>query len=166
MSGQELAFYGASVLAVLGALGVVASRNIVHAAVLLIASLVGVAAVLLLISVEFLALAQLLIYGGAVAILLLFALMLTRVREVPLAEDGPQKPLAVLAGLVLLGVLFAVIFGTQWPGVSDELTVVSFTAIGERLFRDYLVPFEIAALLLVVALVGAVVIGGLQEDEG
>jgi NADH-quinone oxidoreductase subunit J len=165
MSGQEIAFYGASVVAVLGGLGVVASRNVVHAAVALILALLSVAGVFLLLSAEFLALVQVLIYGGAIAILLLFALMLTRAREAPVAEDGPQKPLAVLAGLTLLGVLFAVAFGTEWPGTSEELTVVSFADLGDRLFRDWAVPFEIASLLLLVALVGAIVIARLEEDE-
>jgi NADH-quinone oxidoreductase subunit J len=165
MSGQEIAFYGASVVAVLGGLGVVAARNMVHAAVLLIASLLGVAVVFLLLSVEFLALVQVLIYGGAIAVLLLFALMLTRAREMPVAEDGPQKPLAVVAGLALLVVLFSVVFGTEWPGAAEELTVIPFADLGDKLFRDWAVPFEIASLLLLVALIGAIVIARVEEDE-
>ena len=82
-----------------GALGVVLTRNVVHAALALLLSLVAVAGVYLLLYAEFLALVQVLIYGGAIIIVLLFAIMLTRGSEYPRISDNRQWPLAALAAL-------------------------------------------------------------------
>ena len=88
MSATEVIFYIVSGLAIASALGVVLSGQIVHAAIFFILALGGVAAIYLILTVEFLALVQLLIYGGAVVILILFALMLTRARERPSARPA------------------------------------------------------------------------------
>jgi NADH:ubiquinone oxidoreductase subunit 6 (subunit J) len=148
-----------------GALGVALIRNIVYAALFLIMSLLGVAGLYLLLSVEFLALVQVLIYGGAVMVLVLFALMLTRVRELQDHLDGDQRPLAAVAALTLLGVFVAVMNQTEWPRDPGTLTVVPFDTIGDALFTRWAVPFEIASGVLLVALVGAIVIAMQEEGE-
>src|SRR3989304_10433636 len=104
MSYEEVIFYFVAALTVLGALGVVLARNAVHSALFLILALLAVAGVFILLSAEFLAIVQGLIYGGAVTILILFAMMLTRVRDLPSALDGPQRPFAALAAGAFLGV--------------------------------------------------------------
>ena len=106
MTIAELVFYVFAIVAVLGALGVVLLPNVVHAALSLILTLLGVAGFYILLSSEFLALVQILIYGGAVATIILFGLMLTRGRDLmPIAIDGAQKPVAFLVGVVLAGTL-------------------------------------------------------------
>ncbi len=150
---------------VMGALGVVLVRNVVYAALFLIMSLMGVAGVYLLLSVEFLALVQVLIYGGAVTVLVLFALMLTKVPELKQKLDGDQRPLAAVAALVLLGAFAAMIDQTKWPRDIHQVTVVPFNTIGQALFNQWAVPFEIASGVLLVALVGAVVIAMQEEGE-
>ncbi len=150
---------------IIGALGVVLARNVVYAALLLIVSLMGVAGVYILLSVEFLALVQVLIYGGAVTVLILFALMMTRVRDLKQNLDGDQRPLAAVAALTLLGAFVAMISQTTWPRDVEQLTVVPFNTIGSALFNRWAVPFEIASGVLLVALVGAIVISVQEEGE-
>jgi len=156
-------FYVMAALVLGGGLGVVLIRSTIYAALFLIMSLLGVAGIYILLSVEFLALVQVLIYGGAVMVLMLFALMLTRVRDVTAPASGDQRPLAAVAALALFAAFVAMFRETEWPRDVDQLTVVPFNTIGEALFGRWSVPFEIASAVLLVSLVGAVVIA-MQED--
>ena len=159
-------FYIMASLVVGGGLGVVLVRSTVYAALFLIMSLLGVAGIYILLSVEFLALVQILVYGGAVMVLILFALMLTRVRDMDAQPDGDQKPLAAVAALALLATFITMYIQTEWPRDVDQLTVIPFTTIGDALFGRWSVPFEIASGVLLVALVGAVVIAMQEAEEG
>lgn len=165
MTVAEGFFYVVAAGTVAGGLGVVLLRNVVHAALSLIFTLLTVATLYILLASEFLALVQILIYAGAVTILLLFVLMLTRVRDTPLTMDGPQKPIAALAGLTLMGSLLAMVVATTWPRDRGEPTVVSLETLGDALFRSWAVPFEVASLVLLVALVGAIVIARPEDGE-
>lgn len=153
-----------AVLTIGGGLGVVVTRNVVHAALALLVSLIAVAGVYLVLFAEFLALVQVLIYGGAIIIVLVFAIMLTRSADYPRITDNKQWPLAAIAALAFLGVLvpaFAInsVQGTQAQNAS-------FTGIGESLFTTWAVPFEIASLVLLVALIGAIIIARSDRGEG
>ena len=165
MSYEELIFYLVAAVTVIGALGVVLARNVVHAALFLILALLAVAAVFILLSAEFLAIVQVLIYGGAVTILILFAMMLTRVRDMPQALDGPQRPFAALAAGAFLGTSALAVVSTDWPGETEVITVVPFEELGQALFRTWAIPFEIASLVLLVALVGAIILARVEEGE-
>lgn len=148
-------FYVAGALTLAGALVVVMSRNIVYAAFGLLASMVGVAGLFLIAFAEFLALAQLLIYGGAVVIVILFALMLTRIEDFESLSDHPQWPIAALVAIAVFGVIAAAIAATAAP--PTERAGISFAALGSSLFTDWAVAFEVASLVLLVALIGAIV---------
>ena len=148
-------FYVAAALTLTGALVVVISRNIVYAAFGLLASMVGVAGLFLIAFAEFLALAQLLIYGGAVVIVILFALMLTRIEDFESLSDHPQWPIAALVAIAVFGVIAATIAATTAP--ATERAGISFAALGSSLFTDWAVAFEVASLILLVALIGAIV---------
>ena len=100
-------FYIAGVITLGGALAVVTTRNIVYAAFGLLASLIGVAGLFLLAFAEFLALVQILIYGGAIIVVILFTLMLTRIEDFERLTDNVQWPAAVVAALALFGLLAA-----------------------------------------------------------
>ncbi|HLB26455.1 MAG TPA: NADH-quinone oxidoreductase subunit J [Dehalococcoidia bacterium] len=165
MAYEEVIFYFVAALTVLGALGVVLARNVVHSALFLILALLAVAGVFILLSAEFLAIVQVLIYGGAVTILILFAMMLTRVRDMPQALDGPQKPFAALAAAAFLGLSVLAAVSTEWPGETDQITLVPFRDLGESLFRNWAAPFEIASLVLLVALIGAIILARGEEGE-
>jgi len=161
----QIFFYIMAATVVGGALGVVLVRSVVYAALFLVMSLLGVAGVYLLLSVEFLALVQVLVYSGAVMVLIIFVLMLTRVEDLKQHLDGDQRPLAAVAALSLLGAFIAVASQTKWPRYDGDLTVVPFTTISDALFNRWAVPFEIASAVLLVALVGAVVISMQEEGE-
>ncbi len=165
MSVEEGVFYVIAALAVAGALGVVLARNVVYAALFLILALLSVAGIFLLLSAEFLALVQVLIYGGAVIILVLFALMLTRVTDMPAALDNAQRPFAAMAAAAVLAVFTLAAVGSEWPGETEEITAIPLRDFGETLFRTWALPFELASLVLVVALVGAIVLAQEEEDE-
>jgi len=163
MSAEQIIFYIVAGLALLGALGVVTSGDIVHSALFLILALLMTAGVFVLLSAEFIGLVQILIYGGAITILVIFALMLTRARQMRLRLNGSQLPFAVVAGAVLGAMLVFMIVQTTWPGTTDHVTLVPFEQFGTVLFRVYSVPFELASLVLLVALVGAVVIARTED---
>ena len=156
-------FYIAGALTLGGALGVVVTRNIVYAAFALLVALLGVAGIFLLAFAEFLALVQVLIYGGAIVIVILFALMLTRIEDFANLSDNPQWPLAALVAMAVFGLLAAAIVGTN-VRTTEERSEVSFEALGDSLFTQWAVPFEVASLVLLVALIGAIVL--VRSDEG
>ena len=160
---SEGLFVIAAVLTLGGGLGVVATRNVVHAALFLLVSLVSVAGIYLLLFAEFLALVQVLIYGGAIIIVLLFAIMLTRSHEYPRISDNPQWPLAIVAGVSLFGVLAAA-FLWKTPPESDPVGP-GLSTLGESLFTEWAIPFELASLVLLIALIGAIIIASARGRE-
>ena len=160
---SEALFVLAAILTLGGGLGVVATRNVVHAALFLLLSLGSVAGVYLLVFAEFLALVQVLIYGGAIIIVLLFAIMLTRSKEYPRISDNPQWPLAIVAGLAVFGVLTAAFLWKVPPATEPEGPGIA--TLGDFLFTAWAVPFEVASLVLLVALIGAIVIARPGGEE-
>jgi len=156
-------FIALSVLIIGGALGVVVTRNVVHAALSLLVSLIAVAGIYLALFAEFLALVQVLIYGGAIIIVLMFAIMLTRNADYPNINDNKQWPLAALASLAFLGVLAPSFIINRVEYTKSQNA--SFESIGESLFTTWAVPFEIASLVLLVALIGAIIIARSDEEE-
>ncbi len=156
VSPSLVLFYVAGALTLGGALAVVMTRNIVYAAFALLAALIGVAGVFLLVFAEFLALVQVLIYGGAIVVVILFALMLTRIEDFERLSDNRQWPIAALVATAIFGVLVAAIVTT---GVrTTERQGVGFAELGDTLFTKWAVPFEIASLVLLVALIGGIVL--------
>ncbi len=160
-------FYAAATLTLFASFGVVATRNIVHAALFLLAALAGVAGLFVLLYAEFLALVQLLIYGGAIIIVILFALMLTRSGEYEGETETRRRPFAAVAAALLFGLMTAVFVADAEQFNTNTRQAVPFRTLAEDLFAAWAVPFEIASLVLLVALIGAVVIGraGREEDE-
>ncbi|MEO6044543.1 MAG: NADH-quinone oxidoreductase subunit J [Tepidiformaceae bacterium] len=148
--------------------GVVFSRSVLHSAIFLIGSLAGVGAMYVFLTVDFLALVQFLIYGGAVTVLILLALMLTRTDPSGAREsvNGSQAPFAAIAGGGLLAILIGVAVAVKWPGnVDSKPSQISLEAISRTLFVDYGPPFVLASVLLLVALVGAIILARQEEGE-
>ena len=155
ISAPEMVFYLAAIVVVAGALGAVLLPNIVHAALSLVGTLLGVAAIYLLLLTEFIALVQVLVYGGGVVILLLFGLMMTNAADDPVVQDGSQKPFAFLVAALMGSLFVAAMLDAQWG--DPAATVVPFADFGARIFRDFSVPVIIVAVLLDIALTGAFV---------
>lgn len=155
ISTPEMVFWLAFTVIVAGALGTVLLPNIVHAALSLIATLLGVAGIYLLLASEFIALVQILVYGGGVVILIIFGLMMTNAQDDPIVTDGSQKPFAFIVALILGSVFVAAAIDAEWG--ADTAAVIPFRDFGARLFRDFLVPVIIVGVLLDIALSGGIV---------
>lgn len=190
---QDIVFWILAVMAIVGALGVVLVPNLFRAALLLIVVFVSVAGMFILLSAEFLAVVQILIYVGAIAILIIFAVMLTRDVQHGNLPNRMQIPAAVFAAL-LLTALVAVAVDTKWEflpadqqdraelvqvnalttltgevlddaGVSPEdQTEVQESGLADLLISDYVLPFEAVSVLLLAALIGALVL--VRPDPG
>ncbi len=164
MSLSLVIFFIAAVVALVGALGVVTTRNVVYAAFALLASLIGVAGIFLTALAEFLALVQVLIYGGAIVIVILFALMLTRIEDFQNLSGNRQWPAAALVAAAMFILLAGAAVFTTVQTVSDR-RAVPLENLGQTLFEQWAVPFEIASLVLLVALIGVVVMVGANRGR-
>jgi NADH-quinone oxidoreductase subunit J len=158
-AGQNVAFGIIAVAMAVAAIGVVTMKNIVHAALALVVVLAGVAAQYILLQAEFLGIVQVLIYIGAVLVLFLFGIMLTRSPMRRTGEfDNDQRVLAGLVALLIFGVL-AYLFSDQFGGEKLHLGQPTPTsAIADSIFRTYVVGFEVVSMLLLAALIGAIVL--------
>jgi len=164
VTGQEYAFTVTAVVGSLAAIGVVASRNVVHAALYLLVALLSVAITFLLLGAEFVGWVQILIYVGAIVILFLFGLMLTKAPIGRDALDGKNRAVGfVVAALLFAGLVFLI--QDAFPASDAVVAPIEggSVAIGEALFRDYVLPFEAISFLLLAALIGAIVLA--RKDE-
>ena len=168
MVAQNLFFYAFAAAIVWGALRVVTTKNVVHAALYLVAVLASVAAEYVLLAAEFVAATQVLVYIGAIVVLFLFGVMLTRAR---IGQDTSlTNRRAVLGGALTALLLFSVMayslldeYGwsrTALPADTRVATVggSNSATVSDSIFADYLIPFEVVSVLLLAALVGAIVL--------
>jgi NADH-quinone oxidoreductase subunit J len=165
---------GATIV-ILGAVGVVISRNPVHAALMLVMTLFGVAVLFVEEGANFLAAVQVIVYAGAIVVLFLFVIMFLGVdREENLDKDPLplQRPLALVLMVLALAGLLVLAIGAHWSlgpqhvaGPSQDQSGGDVAALGRSVFTTYLFPFEITAALLVIAVVGAVVLARRLRPE-
>ena len=160
MVAQNIAFGIIAAAVVLAAVGMVTTRNIVHAALFLVAVLGGLAAQYVLLTAEFIATTQVLVYIGAVMVLFLFGIMLTRAPIGRMAQmTGASWPVAAISAVALGGVVvYAVLneFGSDL--LRDDGQVFRTADVGDSVFSQYIIPFEAISVLLLAALIGAVVL--------
>ncbi|MGQ0434299.1 MAG: NADH-quinone oxidoreductase subunit J family protein [Microthrixaceae bacterium] len=167
MVAQNIFFYLIAATIVFSAIRVVTTQNVVHAALYLVAVLAGVAAQYVLLTAEFVAATQVLVYIGAIVVLFLFGIMLTRA-QIGRAQDLTHKHWlsGAATALLLFGVMtYALVdeFGwTRTPLPADtRITSVggsNTASVSDSIFGQYLVPFEVISVLLLAALVGAIVL--------
>jgi NADH-quinone oxidoreductase subunit J len=160
---QNVAFWILALTMAAAAIGVVRSQNVVHAALYLVVVLAGAAAQYILLAAEFVAWVQVLIYIGAIVILFLFGIMLTRAPMRSVASmDNNQRIASAVVSLFLFGVITTLLvdaYGGKEIELTDDLVALGSSGnLASDIFRDYLVPFEVVSMLLLAALVGAVVI--------
>ena len=165
MTPDLILFLILAVVAVATAIGMLLSRNAVYSALFLVLNFITVAVFYLLLGAPFIAMAQVTVYAGAIMVLFLFVIMLLGAESLPTAEILPwQKPLAVLLGLVLMAEAAYLLItrarpaGEIVPPEATINTVENLRALGVSLFRDYLLPFEVTSILLLVAMIGAIVL--------
>ena len=171
MTADKIIFLLTGALILVSALMVVTTRRLIHAALWLVAALFGVAVLYAILQAGFLAVVQVVVYIGAIAILFIFAVMLTR-REA--LDQGPQTRaswwVAALLGLLVLAGLVFLILGQ--PDVNRSAAEIpagvdTLRALGTALVSQdaYMLPFEVASILLLAALVGAVYLAGVGKKS-
>jgi len=172
LNAQTLAFFIFAVLSLGGALGVVVSRNLIHGALYLIVSLFGGAGFFVLLSAPFIAVVQVLVYIGAIAILIIFAVMLTRSMTTLRELFNRQWWLSALAGVLLFVLLAVAVIMPVWGanGSKGELPLSDDVATTQDLGvtlvdgNGFVLPFEVASLLLTGAMIGAIVLARDTEE--
>lgn len=160
MTGQQFFFILFALITLLSGVRCVTTRNLFHAALYLIIALFGVAALFAMLEAGFLALAQLIVYVGAIAILIIFAVMLTRgaLTMPPGAQFNTQAGLAAVVSVAMLFILLRVLPNFAYPVNEMPVPADSTTLLGKDLVGQYVLPFEVASVLLLAALVGAIYI--------
>jgi NADH-quinone oxidoreductase subunit J len=159
MVAQHVAFGVIAAIVIVGALRVVTTNNVVHAALWLVAVLAGVGASFLLLGAEFVGVTQILIYIGAVVVLFLFGIMLTRA---PIGHDphltGRHWPMGLVVALPIAGVLAYTLIDAYGADHIGNDTRQLTADVSDSLFQNYLIPFEVLSVLLLAALIGAIVL--------
>ena len=163
---ESLVFYTLAALIVGFGVLVVTTKNPVHCVLFLVANFLCVAMIFVLLAAEFLAIIQILVYAGGIVVLYLFVVMLVNLRRPPDAQIDTRRQARlgfVLAALLLAEISAILMYSAVHPSstgaVAPQLTAGGNTeAVGMLLYTDYLVPFEVASMLLLVAMVGAIVL--------
>lgn len=158
---QQVIFVMIALFTMAGALITVVAPNIFHNAMGLVATFFGVTGIYVLLEAEFLAVSQVLVYVGAIATLITFAIMLTRGMMQGKSASTNRQTLstAIIASLLFL-VLIGIILNVAWPNVGEEISgsEALIADLGEMFVTSYLVPFELMAVLLLIALAGAIML--------
>ncbi len=159
---EAVAFYVLAALILFFAILVITMRSTVHSVLFLVADFLCIAALYVMLQAQFLAVIQVLVYAGGIVVLYLFVVMLVNLKRPPEAHSDPRRQgtLALVMSVAVLVELVAVsAYGYLKP---DEVTAVlspnNVEQIGRMLYTDYLIPFEVASMLLLVAMVGAIVL--------
>jgi NADH-quinone oxidoreductase subunit J len=165
MNSELIVFLVLSLVAVAAALGMVFSRNAVYSALFLVLNFVTVAVFYLLLGAPFIAMSQITVYAGAIMVLFLFVIMLLGVESLPPSKSLPwQKPLAISLAVILVVESIYLLFSRAQSDMvvtAPDIAVNSMDNLREMamaLFNQFLLPFEVTSILLLVAMVGAIVL--------
>ena len=168
MTGQEIVFGLIAIATGASAVATVTSRNLVHAALFLAVTLTGIAGVFFVLHAEFVALVQLVVYVGAIAVLFLFGLMLTRAPIGREALDSQNRIMGIAISATLFAVLVTLIVQSAGSFARDTSVAIegsSINQLGMALFRNWVLPFEVLSMLLLAALVGAILLSRRESGE-
>lgn len=158
MNGMVILFYVFAGLVLLGALGILLTKNVLYGAFMLMISLLAIAVIFILASADFLAVTQIMVYVGGILVLLIFGVMLTnKVAGKSVTTGHHQVWTASILGLVLFTILFLVFYKAKFPvseqnGIHD---IAPLKKLGWQLMTEYVLAFELTGVLLLVALIGA-----------
>lgn len=166
MTGEFIAFFILSIFIFAGAVFMLNMQRIVHMVFAMAFTFLSIAGIYILLQAEFIAVVQIIVYTGAVSILAVFGIMMTK-HNVNEEEDKPRKKYKAFVFLliaVFLGTMVWVLQDTNWSTTGADYDVKNNTAtIGKALFTEYVVPFELVSVLLLVALIGAILMA--KEDK-
>lgn len=155
----QIVFYFFAAMTIASASVVVFSRSLIHSAFALLFTFFGVAALYAFLGADFLAATQMVIYVGGILVLLLFGVMLThKLYDMNLKSETYQFWPALIVVLAVFGIFATVMLRTRWHNGNQSIAAPTTAAIGELLMKDYILPFEVASVLLLIALIGAAMI--------
>ena len=159
VSAAQIIFLVVALLTVLTAFLVVTVRNLIHAALWLVATLFGIAVIFVLLDAGFMATVQVVLYIGAIAILIVFAVMLTRrVMQDVGSQSNEKWWLGTIVAAVFFAAVSTLLWSTGWPALPGEVVGDTVLALGRSLVdpNQYVIPFELASVLLIIALIGSI----------
>ncbi len=166
MNVSTAVFYLIAAITIGSALVVAFSRNIIYSAFSLLGTFMGVAGIYVFLGADFVAAVQVLIYVGGILVLILFAVMLThRITDVEVTNRAAGRLPALIIIAVLLYLLFGAITETPWARAKQIVYAPTAWKIGDQFLDTYLLPFELASLVLLAAMIGAVVISRKEIKE-
>jgi len=165
MTGHDVVFVLVGLLTAGAAVLTVTSKNLMHAALYFAVTLGGMAGVFLTLAADFLALVQIVVYVGAVTVLFLFGLMLTRAPIGREALDGQNRGLGLAVSAGLFVVLSTLVIGAFGGERTAEVTGPGIREFGIAIFADWVLPFEVLSMLLLAALIGAIVLARRESGE-
>jgi NADH-quinone oxidoreductase subunit J len=155
----DIIFYVFAIITLGSALVVVSSRNIVYSAFSLLFTFFGVAGIYVLLNADFIAIAQIIVYIGGILILIIFGVMLTsKITDVQIKSETIQVVPATIAVGIFAGILTAALLKTDWHITDPASYDQTIFEIGRQLITTYVLPFILAGLLLLIALIGSVMI--------
>ena len=161
---QQVVFILLALITLAAAVMVVTTRNLMRSALWLILAFFGIAGIFILLNAEFLAVAQILIYVGAISMLIIFAIMLTRgLMDLKQTRFNEQWGVAGGFAALLFVVLAAIVTRIAWPVAADAVPLEPIKQLGRDFVGPYVIPFEVASVLLVVAMIGAIIIARERE---
>ncbi len=162
----KMGLYVVMTLTVAAAIGVVTLPNLFHAALALVVTLVGIAAIYLGLQADFLAVVQILLYVGAVMTLVIFTVMLTeRLGDKTIAQKNRLGFPALAGGIIFLVAHWRILLKTPWPIKGTPNPPTSTWELGKAFMSNYVFPFEVISIVLIVALIGAVVIAQKEKES-
>lgn len=164
MSGSIIAFFTLSVVAIISSLLVLYLNKVVQMVVSIVFTFLSIAGIYILLSAEFLAAAQVLLYSGAITIMMLFGIMLTKHDDDTTYSISWMKKGIILASIIGFFIcIYVGISNFSFPTMQDTLHINNTEQIGISLYTHYIIPFELMSVLLLAALVGAIVIA--KKDQ-
>jgi NADH-quinone oxidoreductase subunit J len=165
MSGEFLAFMGLALVAVIGGVLLLNLSNVMHMVVALVFTFVSIAGIYVLLSAEFVAAVQILIYSGAITIIMLFGIMLTRHDDTSEHVGSKWRKFALFLGVLGFAAVFYLgIYNLDLPQMDNTLHEENTMQIGEALYSKFVIPFELMSVLLLVALIGSIILAK-KDDE-
>lgn len=169
ITGQTVAFFLISLFVIACGVMLLSLRKVIYMALAVGGVFIGVAGIYIMLEAEFVAFIQILLYAGAITIMMLFAIMLTKHDEIEIPQQIKAHPVwaALGSGAFGLIVLWVVKFsGITWPQAQEQSPWAgqdNVRLVGEMLFKDYVIPFELVSVVIIAAVVGAITLANREE---
>lgn len=169
--GQYIAFVILAVVALVSTYRMVVVPLITHAALFMALSFTAVAGIFLLMQAEFVAAIQVLVYAGAITTMVIFAIMLSGLRDIKAERNqrvrtwNGRNPVVVVVGAVFAAFMSYIYYAAKLPAEAGTQSVAKVADIGHSLFTTYVIPFEIASILLLIAMVGAIILTAKEAEQ-